>query len=209
MSAPSPAETLDRGLAELALSVSKEQRAALLELAELLEAWGGRLNLSGHRSAERIVGRLVLDAAALLVAAPPFASLADLGSGAGFPGLPMAILRPELRVTLVESRERRHHFQRAARRKLALGNATPLLGRAETLEPSPHAAVIAQAMAQPGQALAWMLPWVEPGGWLLLPAAETLPELPPEPRIQPLPPRHYRVPCGGPARGLWLGRRVS
>ena len=207
-SADSAAATLDRGLAELGLPVSEAQRAALLRLAELLEEWGGRLNLSGHRSAERVVGRLVLDAVALLEAAPPFAGLADLGSGAGFPGLPIAILRPEVPVILVESRERRHHFQRAARRELGLENARPLLGRAEDLEPEPQAAVIAQAMAHPERALSWMLPWARPGAWLLIPGAETPPRIPSHPEIAPEAPRSYQVPCGGPARTLWIARRL-
>ena len=202
------AEALERGLAELELEASDEQRTRLLTLAALTQSWGQRLNLTGHRSVLRIVERLLLDAAALLAALPPLDSLADLGSGAGYPGLPIAILRPELRVTLVEARERRHHFQKAARRELGLQNATPRLGRAESLEPEPHSGVIAQAMAQPEAALAWMLPWAAPGAWLILPGAGNVPDVPTD-ETSPWtvePPGHYQVPCGGPSRTLWLGR---
>ena len=202
------AEALERGLAELELEASSEQRANLLKLAALTESWGRRLNLSGHRSRLRIVERLVLDAAALLTVLPPLESLADLGSGAGYPGLPIAILRPQLRLTLVEARERRHHFQKAALRELGLQNATPRLGRAEGLDPEPHTAVIAQAMAQPQAALAWMLPWGAPGALLILPASEQVPEIPADVdgAWTPEPPRHYQVPCDGPRRTLWLAR---
>jgi 16S rRNA (guanine527-N7)-methyltransferase len=184
------AETLGRGLAEIGLEASEDQRALLLQLTTLTHTWGQRLNLTGHRTEVRIVERLVLDAAALCAALPSLESLADLGSGAGYPGLPLAILRPELSVTLVEARERRHH----------------LLGRAESLPPRPHSGVIAQAMAQPEAALAWMLPWAAPGAWLILPGGEQVPEIPSSqtsPWI-PQPPRYYQVPCGGPARTLWL-----
>ncbi|MBW2360753.1 MAG: class I SAM-dependent methyltransferase [Deltaproteobacteria bacterium] len=202
------AAVLERGLGELELETTEEQRAGLLKLAQLTETWGRRLNLTGHRSALRIVERLVLDASALSMALPPFESLADLGSGAGYPGLPMAILRPELRVTLVEARERRHHFQKAAVRELGLANARPRRGRAENLDPEPHAAVIAQAMAQPEAALAWMLPWAASGGWLILPGAAEVPNVPTDERsgwvLEPA--RHYQVPCGGPQRTLWLAR---
>jgi len=200
-----PAATLEQGLAELGLETGPEQRAALLELAALVETWGRRMNLTGHKTAEAVVRRLILDAAALLVAAPPFGSLADLGSGAGFPGLPIAVLRPEVRVTLVDSRERRHHFQRTARRTLGLENVDPVRGRLEELEPVPHEAVLAQALAQPRQALVWMRPWAAPSACLLIPSSQEGPQLPDAEGLASAEVRRYRVP-GGPERRLWVGR---
>ncbi len=197
---------LAQGLAELGLEVAEDRVEALLRLAEMVERWGRRINLSGHRTVEGVVRRLVLEAAALMVEAPEFGSLVDLGSGAGFPGLPIAILRPRVRVTLVEARLRRHHFQRAATRELGLGNVRLLRGRAEELAPQAHAAVVAQAMAHPAQAVAWMLPWAEPGGLLLLPGSESAPEVGGgDFRVETI--RRYRLPCGGPERTLWIGRR--
>ncbi len=184
-----------------------DQVDALLALARLVERWGQRINLSGHRTLDAIVRGLVLEAAALGSALPELESIADLGSGAGFPGLPLAILRPGCRLTLIEARERRHHFQRSAARELALENVYPLRGRAETLEPAPHAAVVAQAMAQPAQALAWMRPWAAPGGLLVLPGSETAPQLPRVEGISHEATLRYRVPCSGRHRTLWIGHR--
>jgi len=199
---------LVQGLAELGPQVALDRVEALLRLAEMVESWGRRINLSGHRTVEGVIRRLVLEAAALMLEAPEFGSLVDLGSGAGFPGLPIAILRPSVRVTLVEARLRRHHFQRAAIRKLGLGNVRLLRGRAEALAPQAHAAGVAQAMAQPSQAVAWMLPWVEPGGLVLLPGSESAPEVDGEGfSVEAI--RRYRLPCGGPARTLWVGRRTT
>jgi 16S rRNA (guanine527-N7)-methyltransferase len=199
---------LVQGLAELGLEVATDRVEALLKLAAMVEGWGRRLNLSGHRSVEGVIRHLVLEAAALMVEAPEFGSLVDLGSGAGFPGLPVAILRAPVPVTLVEARLRRHHFQRAAARELGLGHVRLLRGRVEELAPEPHAAVVAQAMAPPTQAVAWMMPWAEPGGLLLLPGAESAPEVRGQGfRVEEI--RRYRAPCGGPVRTLWIGRRIT
>ncbi len=198
---------LVEGLEELELRASAPQLDALLALACLLETWSQRINLTGDRTLQAILRHRVLGAAALLGHAPRFASLADLGSGAGFPGLPIAVLRPRSRVTLVESRQKRHHFQRAAIRELGLSNAAALLGRAEALPARPHQAVIAQAMARPAEAQRHMLRWAEPGGWLLLPGSADLPAVPENPAYSCVEKIHYREPAAGPGRTLWIGRK--
>lgn len=180
-----------------------------MALVELLNQWAAQINLTGHRSAEGIVRRLVLEAAALDRCLPAVPDLVDLGSGAGFPGLPLAILQPERRITLVESRLRRHHFQRAALRDLELRNVEALLGRAEVLAPQPHTAVIAQAVARPGRVLPLMRPWVSANGWILLPGGESPPEIPEVEGVELVDCVRYRVPCGGPTRTLSRLRRVE
>jgi 16S rRNA (guanine527-N7)-methyltransferase len=200
-------DLLRRGLGELGCSASEGQARALWELAALLCRWSERMNLTAHQTPEGVVRRLVLDAAALLRALPPFESAADLGSGAGFPGLPMAVLAPERSFVLVEARARRHHFQRAAIRELRLENVQARLGRAESLPPEPCAAVLAQAMAQPRRALAWMLPWAREGGLLAIPGGEHAPEPGESAEIDCTEVRTYQVPLEGPRRTLWLGRR--
>jgi 16S rRNA (guanine527-N7)-methyltransferase len=192
---------LAEGVAELGDDPAAVPVAALARLSQLVAVWTRRVDLTGHRDAEQVARRLVLDALALCAAVPAFPSLADLGSGAGFPGLPIAIRHPERRVTLVESRERRSHFQRMAIRELGLVNAQALLGRAEHLEPSTHAAVVAQALGPPGQALPLMRRWCEPGGMLLLPAGAHPPTLDSSWRRVA-----YSVPLGGPERTLLIGR---
>ncbi len=202
------AATLELGLEELGLATTESQRQALLELARLVERWGARINLTGHRDLDAIVRRLVLDSAALVAHLPILPSIADLGSGAGFPGFPAAILRPECRLTLIEAREKRHYFQRAACREIGLVNATPVRGRAEEIEASPHAGAIAQAMARPAAALAPMLRWVEIGGYVFLPGGARAP-VPEDPRVDTEATVSYRVPLGGAERTLWTGRRRS
>jgi 16S rRNA (guanine(527)-N(7))-methyltransferase RsmG len=200
-----------RGLEELGLPTSQLDALAhpLGRLAELLAQWSVRMSLTAHRGAEAVVRRLILEAVALDRQLPEVSSMADLGSGAGFPGLPIALLHPERTVTLVESRERPHHFQRAAARELEIGNAILRLGRAEELPPEPHALVMAQAMATPHQAVIWMLPWVEPGGILALPLSEAQPPPGSIEGIGTVSVSSYTVPLGGPRRALWLGRKLT
>jgi len=203
-----PRSLLDRGIAELGLTPTPEQREALLELGRLVDRWSTRINLTGHRGVVEIIRRLVLESVALVSRLPEVESLADLGSGAGFPGIPIAILRPSCRVTLIESRQKRHHFQRAACRALELRNVTPVLGRAEDLEPTAHAAVIAQAVAKPEVALALMIPWATSRGWIILPGGSTPPEIQ-HPGIRAESTSIYPTPCEGPTRSLWIGRLSS
>jgi 16S rRNA (guanine527-N7)-methyltransferase len=209
MTAEAARSDLIEGLDELRLAVTTHQIEMLLELAQLLDQWSKRINLTGHRTASEIVRKLILDAAALTAQLPEIASLADIGSGAGFPGLPIAILRANCRVTLVESRERRHHFQRQVIRQLGLGNVRAELGRAEALEPSLHAAAIAQAVARPADALPLLLPWVEIGGLLLFPGSSPAPPVPDgDPRVRFEPCASYRVPLGGAERTLSSARKT-
>ena len=122
---------VERCLENLGLPIDPEKVRQLTDLVSLLSHWAQRINLTGHRDPLEMTSRLVLDAVALSTALPELAelsSLADLGSGAGFPGLPIALMYPHLDVHLVDSRQKRNHFQREARRKLNLPRVHPILG---------------------------------------------------------------------------------
>ena len=202
---------LERGLAELAIEPLPTALAKLLELARLLARWAERVNLTGHRSEEQILRRLVLDAVALWQVLPPASSIVDIGSGAGVPGLPLAILAPAASFTLVEARLRRHHFEKAARRELGLDNVSLLLGRIEELAPEPADLIVAQAVAAPAIVVEWMLPWAAPGGWLAIPGSAGAPGPDLASRsvdqLESATILTYQVPLEGPERTLWLGRR--
>jgi 16S rRNA (guanine527-N7)-methyltransferase len=196
-------QVLVQGFAELQLPADPIALGRFEKLALLLERWGERINLTGHRGAIEIAERLLLEAAALSQVLPPAATLADLGSGAGVPGLPLAICRPHCTVRLIESRERRHHLQRTAIRELGLDNAVALRGRAEQIEIQPSEGVIAQAMAQPDRALEWMRPWMAPGGWLALPSVPGV--LVSHPDLESGRALRYAAPRG-PERAVWIAR---
>jgi len=195
-------EILESGLAEIGPVPTVAQVRDLATIALELERWAARINLTGHRDAETITRRLILDAAALLSVLPPFSSLADLGSGAGFPGLPLAVLSPGSRVVLVESRERRHFFQREIIRRLPLSNVTAVLGRFDAIEPTVCQLVVAQAVSSPGALAPVMRRWAATGGSLVVPGGEGAREA----VIGDLSTRtlSYRVPLGGPRRTVWI-----
>ncbi len=183
---------------------------ALAQLTEILFVWSKKINLTGHLTPERIASRLIMDALALAKEIPEFQSLADLGSGAGFPGLPFAVLFPECEFLLVESRERRVHFQRHVIRELGLKNVRSLCGRVEDLDPEPCDVVVAQAMADFEQVVAWMKPWCKAGGTLAVPCSEVPPELSAAkdlPGVKRLELRSYRVPISEIERKVWLAKR--
>ena len=209
-SAEAARSLLIEGLGELPLAASAHQLDTLLDLAQLLGQWSKRINLTGHRTVPEIVRRLILDAAALTAQLPEIASLADIGSGAGFPVQKLDPSSALSSVTLVESRERRHHFQRQVIRQLGLENVRAELGRAEALEPSLHTAAIAQAVARPAEALPLLLPWVGIGGLLFFPGSHPPPPIPDDDlRVRFEPCKTYKVPLGGAERTLWTARKTS
>ena len=202
-------ELIGSGLSEVGLPVERGQIEALAGFSARVAEWGERLNLTGYSQADAIARRLVLGAGALCARLPQLTSLNDLGSGAGFPGIPIAILRPACRVHLVEARERRYHFLREVARHLGLANLSVERSRIERAEPKPAAGAVAQAVGPANQVLDWMLPWAEPRGWLILPASLES-DLPSErPEVVEVEVRSYRVPLGGPHQRLWLARRAD
>jgi 16S rRNA (guanine527-N7)-methyltransferase len=169
------------------------------------------MNLTGHRGADAIARRLILDAVALFNVLPDFDSLADLGSGAGFPGLPIAILYPDRRLVSVEARAKRVSFQRAVVRKLGLENVEIIQSRIENVEPVVCQAVVAQAVVPPDQIAALLLPWCRSDGWIAAPGTpESLAEIPPETAgTEPGEIRRYQVPLAGSDRRVWLTRPAA
>jgi 16S rRNA (guanine527-N7)-methyltransferase len=207
---PDPALSADlsEGLGELSLELPPGAIETLLTLVDLVEGWGRRMNLTGHGDSRTIVRRLVLDAAALLVHLPSFETAADLGAGAGFPGLPLAILRPDASVFLVEARERRHHFQRQVIRKLGLENAEAIRGRFEDVEPVRCDLVVAQAVGTPEKLVGSMLRWAGPGAVLAVPGGKVSRSTGGHEGLANSEVVSYAVPLGGPQRSLWLGRAL-
>lgn len=161
------ATRLDQGLAQLGIAVDPEQRRRLLALVGLLHKWNRAYNLTAIRSAEEMVSRHLLDSAAVL----PFLNgrtLLDVGAGPGFPGLVLAILKPGLEVTLLDSNGKKVRFQRQAALELGLDNVTPVQTRIEAFEER-YDQVISRAFASLGDFVALTRERVVPGGqWLAM-----------------------------------------
>ncbi len=142
-----PAQALRAGLAALGLDLDEDVQAALLRYAALLRRWNRVYNLTAIDDDSAMVTRHLLDALAVLPWIPD-GRLVDVGSGAGLPGIPLALARPGLDVTLLDASAKRVRFMQQAVIELALANAHPIHARAEAHRPArPYDAVITRAFA--------------------------------------------------------------
>ena len=132
----------------------------------LLAGPGIERGLLGPREASRLWTRHVLNSASLAALVPPSVSVADIGSGAGLPGIPLALARPDLRMTLIEPMARRAAFLEEVVGALAI-DVRVLRARAEDLGPSMADVVVARAVAPLAKLAGWGLPLLRPGGVLL------------------------------------------
>jgi len=153
----------------VAAEVVAPGRLNILErYAGLLATEGVVRGLIGPREVPRLWDRHLLNCALLGPLVSADATVADLGSGAGLPGLVLAIARPDLRVTLVEPMARLVAFLEEAVAELGVGNVEVVRGRAEDRsEPQRFDAVTARALAPLSRLLGWAMPWVAEGGSLL------------------------------------------
>lgn len=159
------AASLEQGLA--AMSLPADLAGPLLQYLALLDRWNKTYNLTAIRDPREMVTRHLLDSLAM---APFFSTgtLADLGTGPGLPGIPLAITHPGLQVTLVESNGKKCRFMREAVRKLGLSNARVAESRAEALdEPAAYDNLTARAMDTLAGIIAVGGHLLRPGGRLL------------------------------------------
>ncbi len=139
-----------------------------LDYARLLATEGVTRGLLGPREVTRLWSRHIFNCAALAPLVPSAAAVYDVGSGAGLPGLVLAIARPDVTVTLVEPLLRRTVFLEEAVSALPVLNATVLRTRAEQLHGSRAADVVtARAVAGLDRLASWCLPLLREGGELL------------------------------------------
>ncbi|MEV7971451.1 16S rRNA (guanine(527)-N(7))-methyltransferase RsmG [Sphaerisporangium sp. NPDC088356] len=136
--------------------------------AELLAGPGVVRGLLGPREIPRIWDRHLLNCAVVAEAVPEGAHLVDIGSGAGLPGIVLAIVRPDVRVTLLEPLLRRTTFLGECVEQLKLTNVEVVRGRAEELAGKQVFDVAsARAVAPLDRLLAWSMPLLRKGGQLL------------------------------------------
>lgn len=158
----SPTERLTRDAAVLGVNLAPAGAGRLFALLDELERWNRSYNLTAIESREEMVTHHLLDSLSI---SPDLAGtrIADVGTGAGFPGLPLAIANPERQFTLIDSSGKKTRFVAHAVRTLELRNVTAVHSRAETLRPKvPFDTVTARALAPLPELLALLEPLCGP-----------------------------------------------
>ena len=188
-----PAQTelslrLKKGVAELGLALGRDGRNKLLQYLALLEKWNQVYNLTAIRGGDKMVSGHLLDCLAVI----PYVTgtrVLDVGSGAGFPGIPVAVARPNIQVALLDSNHKKAAFLRQAVAELQLKNATVVCERVETW----HAAekfdcIISRAFAEIAEFIALTRHLLAPDGVLVAMKGvhpfEEIERLPPDFRLR-------------------------
>lgn len=148
-------------------SVFGDGATVINQYVDILASRGIDWGLIGPRERDRLWERHILNSVALAPRLHSGASVLDVGSGAGLPGLPLAIARPDLKVTLLESLLRRVNFLEVAVDELGVSDRVSVVrGRAEEHR-ARYDVVTCRAVAPLARLLAWCLPLVTPGGRLV------------------------------------------
>lgn len=174
---------LQRGCEQLELTLSEQQIRQLHDYVLLLAKWNKVYNLTSVRDVDEMVERHVLDSLTIL----PYLSgqrLLDVGSGGGLPGIPVAIARPDLAVTLLDSNSKKTRFLQQVKAELGLDNVTVVHARVEQADLPQFDLITARAFATIADIMTLTKAHCEQGGqWLLMkgvyPTSE-LEELAPE-----------------------------
>tara|TARA_B100000686_G_scaffold80695_1_gene87051 strand:+ start:5470 stop:6096 length:627 start_codon:yes stop_codon:yes gene_type:complete len=136
---------------------------------ELLVKWNKKINLTSDKAAKEILERHIFDSLQYARALSPKGEIADIGSGAGFPGIPLKIIFPDLKVTLIESQRKRCNFLEAVILKLDLEGIRVVNERAEKVLPAGLVeSVIFRAVSDVNNCLKLAAPFLEIGGEIIL-----------------------------------------
>ena len=159
--------SLAAGLAELAIDLSAEQQDKLLAFRDLLLKWNKTYNLTALRDPEQAISHHLLDSLAILPHVGP-GPLLDVGSGGGLPAIPLAIARPELAVSMVDTVQKKTTFLQQAVIELGLKNVTVHHARVEEM-PGQYAQISSRAFAEIGLFVSLTRHLLAPDGrWLAM-----------------------------------------
>lgn len=145
---------LDKGVQQMNLDLNDAQVDKLMDYLSLLIKWNKAYNLTAVRDPKEMISRHLLDSLSIL----PFiqdAPIIDVGSGPGLPGIPLAICRPELAVTTLDSNGKKTRFQLQAKMELGLNNLTVVHDRVEKYKIQTFPQVVSRAFASLQDMIQW------------------------------------------------------
>ena len=158
-------DRLAGGLQALGVSLNDAQQQALLDYRDLLVKWNRAYNLTAVRDPGEMIQRHLLDSLSVLAHLDDRDTL-DVGTGAGLPGIPLAIARPDLRFVLLDSNGKKTRFVRHARRELGLSNVEVVNTRVEQYRNAPSQ-IISRAFAALPDMLQALAPLITDGSRVL------------------------------------------
>lgn len=167
MTAPLASDDVRQRLAGYRIDVDDAEALKLAEFLNLLEHWNRVHNLTGIRDRDRLIDRHLVESLALRSLVEG-SRAADVGSGGGLPGVPLAICLPAVSFTLIESRRKRASFLRHVAAVLGLDNVTVAHARAEALDTDAFDTVLVRAVAPPDELFAITRRLIAPDGRLVL-----------------------------------------
>jgi len=160
-------QTLAAGLADLGLNLPEAVQQKLLSFRDLLLKWNKTYNLTALRDPEQAISHHLLDALAILPSIGA-GSLLDVGSGGGLPGIPLAIARPDLSVTMVDAVQKKTSFLQQAAIELDLKNVTVYHARVEEMS-GQYAQICSRAFSELALFVSLTRHLLAPGGrWLAM-----------------------------------------
>jgi len=160
-------ELLLRGTDALGIALSQRQVENFLSYIDLIQFWNSKFNLTAIRSIALIVQHHFIDSLAIARFTDPDKRLMDIGSGAGFPGIPLKIISPEKEITLVDSQRKKINFMKEVIRELNLKGVEVIEARVEELNPSKNGLfgeTVARAFGSLDQFLQISAGLLTPGG---------------------------------------------
>ncbi|SIQ83497.1 16S rRNA m(7)G-527 methyltransferase [Aromatoleum tolulyticum] len=166
------AMTLERGLAQMGLTLPVDVQTKLLAFAALLQKWNKVYNLTSIRDPGQILTHHLLDSLVVLPQLAGIERLADVGSGGGLPGIPLAIAtagqHPALAITSIETVNKKASFQQQAKIELGLANFTVVNERVENVHPdAPFDAIVSRAFSELADFVGLTQHLLRPGGRFL------------------------------------------
>lgn len=141
-------QKLQQGLQAMGLSLNTAQQLLLLEYVALLKKWNSTYNLTALRDEHKMISHHILDSLSLLGYIKEAKTLMDVGSGGGMPGIPTAICRPDLQITLLDSNTKKTTFLQQVVIELGLSNVTVASGRVEAMHDKDVDVVTSRAFAE-------------------------------------------------------------
>ncbi len=169
-----PTAKLASGAAELGITLDDSQLERFESLTDLLLEWNEKLNLTSITDPDEIVVKHYLDSISLLsvIDIPGGASIIDVGTGAGFPAIPLKIARPDLKVTMLDSVRKRLVFIEAALKELGITDAVLVHARAEDAARDKAYReqfdfAVSRAVARLSVLSELCIPFCRPGGWFV------------------------------------------